>query len=194
MEVYYLDEWIKITLHVAGFLHPAIFEYFHHSSDKLPALKVTNCTVQSAEYWCSYGTKPCFSWNNFRDLNGRNSKTNLILIIDLDALFTINNQKIAQNIFQNTCPVVLMHFTSQHARFQSELAPLWINPINDPYNLKCITFLIDQEMGTRHLEKASPLIYIFKPLYGYVRTDIIIAKSFITIAVLLQDNGTWRFC
>ena len=25
MEVYYLDEWIIITLHVAGFLHPAIF-------------------------------------------------------------------------------------------------------------------------------------------------------------------------
>ena len=24
MEVYYLDEWIIITLHVAGFLHPAI--------------------------------------------------------------------------------------------------------------------------------------------------------------------------
>ena len=25
MEVYYLDEWIIITLYVAGFLHPAIF-------------------------------------------------------------------------------------------------------------------------------------------------------------------------
>ena len=25
MEVYYLDEWIITTLHVAGFLHPAIF-------------------------------------------------------------------------------------------------------------------------------------------------------------------------
>ena len=25
MEVYYLDEWIIITLHVGGFLHPAIF-------------------------------------------------------------------------------------------------------------------------------------------------------------------------
>ena len=25
MEVYYLDEWIVITLHVAGFLHPARF-------------------------------------------------------------------------------------------------------------------------------------------------------------------------
>ena len=25
MEVYYLDEWIIISLHVAGFLHPAIF-------------------------------------------------------------------------------------------------------------------------------------------------------------------------
>ena len=55
MEVYYLDEWIIITLHVAGFLHPAIFWYFHHSSDK-SGLKVTNCTVQSAEYWCFYGT------------------------------------------------------------------------------------------------------------------------------------------
>ena len=33
MEVYYLDEWIIITLHVAGFLHPAIFQVFHHSSD-----------------------------------------------------------------------------------------------------------------------------------------------------------------
>ena len=44
-----------ITLHVAGFLHPAIFWYFHHSSDK-SGLKVTDCTAQSAEYWCSYGT------------------------------------------------------------------------------------------------------------------------------------------
>ena len=25
IEVHYLDEWIIITLHVAGFLHPAIF-------------------------------------------------------------------------------------------------------------------------------------------------------------------------
>ena len=25
MEDYYLDEWIIITLHVAGFLHPALF-------------------------------------------------------------------------------------------------------------------------------------------------------------------------
>ena len=57
MEVYYLDEWIIIcSLHVAGFLHPAILLYFHHSSDK-SAMKVTDCTVQSAiEYWCSYGT------------------------------------------------------------------------------------------------------------------------------------------
>ena len=55
MEVYYLDEWIVITLHVAGFLHPAILWYFHHSSDK-SALKVTECTIQSAEYWCFYGT------------------------------------------------------------------------------------------------------------------------------------------
>ena len=54
MEVYYLDNWIMITLHVAGFLHPAIFWYFHHSSDK-SGLKVTDCTVQSAEYWCFYG-------------------------------------------------------------------------------------------------------------------------------------------
>ena len=52
MEVDYLDEWIIITLHVAGFLHQAIFEYFHQSSDK-SGLKVTDCTVQSAEYWCS---------------------------------------------------------------------------------------------------------------------------------------------
>ena len=29
--------------------------YFHHSSDK-SGLKVTDCTVQSAEYWCFYGT------------------------------------------------------------------------------------------------------------------------------------------
>ena len=29
--------------------------YFHHSSYK-SGLKVTDCTVQSAEYWCSYGT------------------------------------------------------------------------------------------------------------------------------------------
>ena len=55
MEVYYLDEWIIITLYVAGFPHPAIFKYFHHSSDK-SGLKVTDCTVQSAEYWCFYGT------------------------------------------------------------------------------------------------------------------------------------------
>ena len=55
LEVYYLDEWIIITLHVAGFLHPTIFYYFHHSSDK-SGLKVTDRTVQSAEYWCSYGT------------------------------------------------------------------------------------------------------------------------------------------
>ena len=47
MEVYYLDEWIIITLDVAGFLHPAIFKYFHHSSDK-SGLKVNDCTVQSA--------------------------------------------------------------------------------------------------------------------------------------------------
>ena len=55
MEVYYLDELIIITLHVAGVLHPIIFLYFHHSSDK-SGLKVTDCTVQSAEYWCFYGT------------------------------------------------------------------------------------------------------------------------------------------
>ena len=54
MEVYYLVEWIIITLHVAGFLHPVIIWYFHHSSDK-SGLKITHCTVQSAEYWCSYG-------------------------------------------------------------------------------------------------------------------------------------------
>ena len=54
MEVYYMDEGIIITLHVAGFLHPTIFQYFHHSSDK-SGLKVTDFTVQSAEYWCSYG-------------------------------------------------------------------------------------------------------------------------------------------
>ena len=52
---YYLDEWIIITLNVAGFLHPAIFWYFHHSSDK-SGLKVADCTVQSAKYWCFYGT------------------------------------------------------------------------------------------------------------------------------------------
>ena len=62
MEVYYLDEWIIITLHVAGFLHPAIFQYFHHSSELLSqsdksGLKVT-CTVQSAEYWCSCDIYP----------------------------------------------------------------------------------------------------------------------------------------
>ena len=51
---YHLDEWIIITLHVAGFLHPAIFYYFHHSSDK-SGLKVTDCTVQSAEYCCFHG-------------------------------------------------------------------------------------------------------------------------------------------
>ena len=45
MEVYYLDERIIITLHVAGFLHPAIFYYFHHSSDK-SGLKVADCTAQ----------------------------------------------------------------------------------------------------------------------------------------------------
>ena len=52
-----LSGWMNYnyTAHVAGFLHPAIFEYFHHSSDK-SGLKVTDCTVQSAEYWCSYGT------------------------------------------------------------------------------------------------------------------------------------------
>ena len=52
---YYLDEWIIITLRVAGFIDPAIFQYFHHSSDK-SSLKVADCTVQSAEYWCFYGT------------------------------------------------------------------------------------------------------------------------------------------
>ena len=31
------------------------YMYFHHSSDK-SALKVTDCTVQSAKYWCFYGT------------------------------------------------------------------------------------------------------------------------------------------
>ena len=55
MEVYYLDEWIIITLHVVGFLHPAIFWYFHHSSVK-SGLKVADCAVQSAVYWCFYGT------------------------------------------------------------------------------------------------------------------------------------------
>ena len=58
MEVYNLDEWILIALHVAGFLHPEIFQYFHHSSDK-SGLKVADCTVQSAEYWCFYGTYTC---------------------------------------------------------------------------------------------------------------------------------------
>ena len=56
MDVYYLDEWIIITLHVAGFLkHPAICWYFHHNSDK-SGLKVADCTIQSAEYWWFYGT------------------------------------------------------------------------------------------------------------------------------------------
>ena len=32
------------------------FEYVHHSSDK-SGLKVTDRTVQSAEYWCFYGTE-----------------------------------------------------------------------------------------------------------------------------------------
>ena len=49
---------IIITLHVAGFLHPAIFWYFHHSSDK-SGLKVADCTAQSAGYWCPYGTLCC---------------------------------------------------------------------------------------------------------------------------------------
>ena len=30
-------------------------QYFQHSSDK-SGLKVADCTFQSAEYWCSYGT------------------------------------------------------------------------------------------------------------------------------------------
>ena len=55
MEVYYLDEWSIITLHVAGFLHPTMFYYFHHSSDN-SGWKVNDCTAQSAEYWCFYGT------------------------------------------------------------------------------------------------------------------------------------------
>ena len=35
----------------------------HHSSDKL-GLKVADCTVQSAEYWCFYGTTVLLE-NNF---------------------------------------------------------------------------------------------------------------------------------
>ena len=34
MEVYYLDEWIIITLHVAGFLHPVILGAFPHTKKK----------------------------------------------------------------------------------------------------------------------------------------------------------------
>ena len=66
MELYYLDELIIITLHVAGFLHPAIFKYFHHNCDK-SGLIVTDQTFQSAEYWYYYGTwseKMCFSMHS----------------------------------------------------------------------------------------------------------------------------------
>ena len=41
-----------LKLHVAGFLHPAdILILPSHIG-----LKVADCTVQSAEYWCFYGT------------------------------------------------------------------------------------------------------------------------------------------
>ena len=54
-EVFYLDELIIIILHVAGFLHPVIF------NTSITVLtnhvwKFIDCTVQSAEYWCFYGT------------------------------------------------------------------------------------------------------------------------------------------
>ena len=57
--IIWLNE-LWLHMHVAGFLHPVIIWYFHQSSDK-SGLKVTNCTVQSAEYWCSYG-RPFFFW------------------------------------------------------------------------------------------------------------------------------------
>ena len=58
------SKFIIITLHVAGILHPAICEYFHHSSNK-SGLKVADCTVQSAEYQCFYGTCMKSTCNNY---------------------------------------------------------------------------------------------------------------------------------
>ena len=86
MEVYYLHEWIIITLDVAGFLHPAIFQYLNHNSDK-SGLKVADCTVQSAKYWCFYGTV----WKSssqeiraFKDVWGKNRG------MDIDAHTPLN--------------------------------------------------------------------------------------------------------
>ena len=62
MEVYYLDEWIIITLHVAGFLHQQYFNTSITVSDK-SGLRVADCTVQSAEYWRFYGS---WSFHLFR--------------------------------------------------------------------------------------------------------------------------------
>ena len=46
--------WIIITLHVAGFLHPAIFKY---CAPQFCQIRFESCwlhCIQSAEYWCFY--------------------------------------------------------------------------------------------------------------------------------------------
>ena len=40
---------------LVSYIHPTIFSYFQQSSAK-SGLKVADSTVQSAEYWCFYGT------------------------------------------------------------------------------------------------------------------------------------------
>ena len=53
---YHLDEWFVITPYVAGLLHPAMFFIFDHNYSVKGGLKEIDRLVQSAEYWCPYGT------------------------------------------------------------------------------------------------------------------------------------------
>ena len=55
MEVYDLDQSFVITSYVAGLLHPANILIADHISVK-GGLKVIDCIVLSAEYWCPDGT------------------------------------------------------------------------------------------------------------------------------------------
>ena len=53
---YQLDEWFVMTPYVGALLHPAMFSYLITNFSGKGGLKIINCIVQSAQYWCPYGT------------------------------------------------------------------------------------------------------------------------------------------
>ena len=55
---YHLDEWFVMTPYVAGLLHPAI--RFDNNYSVTGGLKVIDCIVQSAKYWCPYAVADFF--------------------------------------------------------------------------------------------------------------------------------------